>query len=171
MNRPLMFLSMAGLCLSAAVAQADAPQPRRSFFSLFATRAPLDRIASLDKRDVAPLPPGRLASAERALDGESAPMPSAGEGQTIPLYHCVKYEDLHNIHPCAITKIVLVADPCHDPRSCCPPKKVAVQICVPPCGCLEIEHSRRGMKVEYDYGKYEVEIKSRRGVVVVNYDD
>ena len=104
-------------------------------------------------------------------------IPPAPEGseptavQPIELYPRVKYEDHHNIHPCAVSKIVAVQDPCYDPCSCCAPKYVYVKICVPPCGCEKIKVSRHGRKVKYDYGKYEVEIKSKRGVVYVDYDD
>ena len=112
---------------------------------------------------------------------ELPPMPE-GNGEAMPakppvkLYHHVKYEDLHNIHPCAVKMIVQVMDPCpppRDPCSCCKPapRYVYVQICVPPCGCKKIETSRHGSKVEYDYGKYEIEITSKRGVVYVDYDD
>jgi len=111
------------------------------------------------------------------------PIPEGGEGtgsnvdgelpaiEPISLYHCVKYEDLDNIHPCAVRTVVAVQDPCYDPRSCCAPACVYVEICVPPCKCRRVKVSRRGSKVEYDYGEYEVEIKSKRGVVYVDYDD
>jgi hypothetical protein len=84
----------------------------------------------------------------------------------IELFACVKVEDRDNIHPCAVPMIVAIADPCNP--CCCR----YVQICVPPCGCPpKIETSRHGTKVEYDYGEYEVEIKSKKDYVVVNYDD
>jgi len=98
---------------------------------------------------------------------EAAPM----EEGTIQLFPCVRYEDLHNIHPCAVKKVVAVTDPCHDRKSCCPPKQVYVEICVPPCGCVKVRKSCRGHKVKYDYGKYTVEITSKRGKVHVDYDD
>lgn len=87
------------------------------------------------------------------------------------LFPCVEYDDLDNVHPCAIKKIVQVIDPCYDRDSCCPPTYVSVMICVPPCGCEKVKISRGGRKVKYDYGKYEVEIKSKNGVVKVDYDD
>ena len=91
------------------------------------------------------------------------------------LYPCVKYEDLHNVHPCAVPKIVAVRDTrkrCCDPCSCCcKPGCVYVKICVPPCGCPKISANRDHTKVEYDYGDYEIEIKSKNGVVYVDYDD
>jgi hypothetical protein len=45
-----------------------------------------------------------------------------------------------------------------------------VEICVPPCGTPKITSKHDGAKVRYDYGKYAVNITSRHGVVVVNYD-
>jgi hypothetical protein len=87
----------------------------------------------------------------------------------IQLFACVKVEDEDNIHPCAVPMIVAVADPCNE-CSC-----RYVMICVPPADCCndgpEIETSRSGRKVEYDYGEYEIEIKSKDDYVVINYDD
>lgn len=111
-----------------------------------------------------------------ATEMESAPAPMSVHEQAaapMALYHCVRYDDRDNIHPCAVPMIVSVPDPCacSNPCSCCTPSCVQVQICVPPCGCPEIKRSRHGNKVKYDYGKYEVEIKSKDGVVYVDYDD
>lgn len=92
------------------------------------------------------------------------------ESTPVELYHCVKYEDERNIHPCAVPMIVAVPDPCPDPCSCTR-RCVYVKICVPPCECAQIKCRRAGTKVIYDFGKYEVEITSRKGVVRVDYDD
>jgi hypothetical protein len=102
---------------------------------------------------------------------EPGPLPVAG-GE-VPLYHCVKYKDLDNIHPCAVPKIVMIKDPCacSDPCSCCQPKCVAVRICVPPCGCETVKCSRDGDKVKYDYGDYAVELRVKKGYIEVDYDD
>lgn len=105
-----------------------------------------------------------------------APMAEHGPvvtGEAIPLFACVKIEDPDHIHPCAVPKIVMVPDPCacHHPCNCCAPKCVAIQICVPPCGCVEHTCKRDGYKQKYDYGKYEVEISVRDGYVKVDYDD
>lgn len=100
---------------------------------------------------------------------DSAPAMKVGPGVPtsgpIELFACVKVEDRDNIHPCAVPMIVAVADPCNP--CCCR----YVQICVPPCDCPKVETSHHGTKVEYDYGEYEVEIKSKKDYVVVNYDD
>ncbi len=108
-----------------------------------------------------------------------APIPdphfsSHGEFQTVELYHRVKYEDLRNVHPCAVKKIVAVKDPCARPSVCgsCAPPCVYVMICVPPCDKFRFDVKRKDhSKVEYDYGDYEIEITSKNGIVYVDYDD
>ncbi len=107
--------------------------------------------------------------------GEPVPVPvPEGEVGTVELYHCVKVKDPDHMHPCAVPKIVMVKDPCacDDPCSCCTPKCVAVQICIPPCFCEEeVKCKKDGEKVTYDYGKYRVQITSRKGVVTIDYDN
>jgi hypothetical protein len=102
--------------------------------------------------------------------------PAPVAGNTVELYQCVRIKDECNIAPCAVPQIVTVKDPCAvcDPcNPCAAPKCVAVQICVPPCcPCPPKVTCRRGGEyVKYDYGKYRIEITSRRGVVTVDYDD
>ncbi|MAG93050.1 MAG: hypothetical protein CMJ48_04805 [Planctomycetaceae bacterium] len=91
----------------------------------------------------------------------------------VELFQCVEYDDLDNIHPCAVPRIVQMPDPCAccDPCSCCKPKCVNVRICVPPCGCPKVRVTRKGNKVKYDYGKYEVELTVKKGYIEVDYDD
>lgn len=105
-------------------------------------------------------------------EGKVPPAPAAKGAR---LFQCVKIEDRDNIHPCAVVKIVSIVDPCWKPDPCaCKCQKapcVLVKICVPPCGCPKVKVSRKGRKVEYDYGDYEVEITSKNGVIKVNYDD
>jgi len=103
----------------------------------------------------------------------TAPVPA--QGVAIPLYHCVKYKDQRKIAPCAVPMIVMVKDPCAkcDPcNPCAAPQCVAVQICVPPCSTCppKVCCKRGGEYVSYDFGKYRVEIRSRNGVVKVDYD-
>lgn len=106
-----------------------------------------------------------------------APAPDAGKlsHQTVQLYDRVEIEDLDNVHPCAVKKIVAVKDPCERPAAICgdcAPPCVYVMICVPPCDEFEYKVKRKdGSKVKYDYGKYEVEITSKDGVVSIDYDD
>jgi len=106
------------------------------------------------------------------------PTPDAVGAGVVPLYICVKYKDLDNIAPCAVPKIVQVLDPCQpvcDPcKPCCKPapRCVNVQICVPQTCCPPKVVCRRGGKyVKYDYGKYAVEIRVKRGYIEVDYDD
>jgi hypothetical protein len=138
-----------------------------SFFGSFKkidANSPYGRFVSLQGEAIPPAP---------AVEGSKAP---AAKGHpTAELFHCVRYEDLCNVHPCAVTKIVSIKDPCWKPDPCSCKCQVApcvlVKICVPPCGCPKVRVTRNGSKVKYDYGKYEVEISSRRGVVKVDYDD
>lgn len=89
-----------------------------------------------------------------------------------PLFECVKYVDKHEMHPCAVPKIIRVNNPClgkHDCNSCCEPPCVYIQICVPPCGCEEVKCKKQGDKVRYDYGKYAVDVRVKKGFIVVDY--
>lgn len=94
-----------------------------------------------------------------------------GTETAVELYPCVKYEDCDNAHPCGVTRIVKIVDPCWDRCDCCEPPCVYVAICVPPCGCPKVDVDDHGRKITYDYGKYEIEIKSKKGVIRVDYDD
>jgi hypothetical protein len=103
----------------------------------------------------------------------AAPVPT--QSVAIPLYHCVKYKDQRKIAPCAVPMIVMVKDPCAKCdrcNPCAPAACVAVQICVPPCSTCppKVCCKRGGEYVSYDFGKYRVEIRSRNGVVKVDYD-
>lgn len=104
--------------------------------------------------------------------GTAAPVPAA---PPVRLFQCVEVEDPDHIAPCAVPKLVKIVDPCWkpDPCSCCPqcPPCVYVKICVPRCGCPKVRVSREGRRVKYDYGKYSVEVTSRKGRVRVDYDD
>ena len=83
----------------------------------------------------------------------------------IPLYRNVRVIQRRNIHPCAVRKVVSVPDPCNP--CCC----VYIEICVPPCACECVTVNRRGDKVRFDYGRYAVDVTSRRGRLLVDYDD
>jgi hypothetical protein len=103
------------------------------------------------------------------------PVPVQG-APVVTLYTNVRYKSERKIAPCAVPQIVMVKDPCAkcDPcNPCAAPQCVAVQICVPPCTpCPPKVVCRRGGEyVCYDYGKYRVEIRSKKnGCVVVDYD-
>ena len=127
-----------------------------------------------------------------AVSYQAPPAPGGGAPPSVPapsvgapkLFHCVKVKDRDNIHPCAVPKMVKIVDPCWKPckrkcgcnsccKPCCPPPApcVYVKICVPPCGCERVKCSKKGRKVVFDYGKYQVEVESKDGYVEVDYDD
>jgi hypothetical protein len=114
-----------------------------------------------------------LANLTGAAQMPPAPIPDTvivTDSAPATLFECVRYKDLRNIHPCAVEKIVAVPDPCKDACSC-GTRCVFVKVCVPPCDCYETKCKRNGNKIVMDFGKYEVEITSARGQVVVDYDD
>jgi hypothetical protein len=117
-------------------------------------------------------PPGGLQPIPDPYSGSA--VPPADSFQTVELYPHVRYKDLHNIHPRAVKKIVAVKDPRFNDKICgrCAPPCVYIMICVPPSGHFKFEVKRKDYsKVEYDYGDYEVEISSKKGIVTVDYDD
>ena len=93
-------------------------------------------------------------------------------GPAPALFRKVKYIDRRHIAPGAVPIYVAVRDPCERRDRCSygPTKCVLVEICVPPCGAPKITCRHDGTKVRYDYGRYAVNITSKHGVVVVNYD-
>lgn len=118
----------------------------------------------------APVPNGVAPAATAGAE----PVPAAS--CSAPLFNCVRVKDQCNIAPCAVPMVVMVKDPCWrcDPcNPCATAPCVAVQVCVPPCSECPPRICCRGdgEYVSYDYGKYRVEITSRRGVVTVDYDD
>lgn len=84
----------------------------------------------------------------------------------------IRIEDPDHIAPCAVPTQITVCDP----YTC---KEITLTVCMPPqikecCGQVKVvkaEISRRGRKVKYDYGKYEVEIHFSRRGIVIDYDD
>ncbi|MEQ9406724.1 MAG: hypothetical protein RIK87_03320 [Fuerstiella sp.] len=122
--------------------------------------------------DLTPVPaaPGTVLPApihDVAADG-----PVYVDQAPIPLYTNVKYVDLKEMHPCAVPKIIRVNDPCacKDPCNCCGPQCVYIQICVPPCDCNEVVKCRKdGDRLRYDYGKYAVDVRVKKGFIVVDY--
>lgn len=114
------------------------------------------------------------------------PLPPIGPGmpgEGFPLYPKVEYDDIDEIHPLAQPMVVQVLDPCSDKarggplrrlirrhHDDCDPQFVYVEICAPP-GCPKVRVSRGGTKVTYHYGDYKIEIKSKNGIVYVEYDD
>jgi len=127
-----------------------------------------------------PIPEPQPAGSRPAASTPAASAPVAGsqpvlaQGNVITLYPNVRYKDECKMAPCAVPQIVFVKDPClSGPRNrCCEPQCVAVQICVPPCSTCppKVVCRRGGEYVRYDFGKYAVEIRSRRGCITVDYD-
>ena len=87
----------------------------------------------------------------------------------IALYPNVKYKDRRKAHPCAVTKVIQVNDPCGRPNAC-GPECVFIEICVPPDCCNErIRCRRHGNRLRFDYGKYKVDVRVKKGYIVVDY--
>jgi hypothetical protein len=88
----------------------------------------------------------------------------------ISIYQRVRYVQSRNIHPCAKPMVVAVQNPDRRDACCCP--CVYVEICVPPCDPTCITCNCSGNRVRYEFGDcYAVNLVSRNGVVIVNYDD
>ncbi len=102
----------------------------------------------------------------------AAPAPEAApvEGHPITLFCNVKYKDLDEMAPCASPKIIAVKDPCACYDGCCAPPCVYIKICVP-CGCEVVTCSKNGDRIRYDYGKYAVDIRVKKGYIEVDYQD
>lgn len=100
---------------------------------------------------------------------ELAPMPMP---RGCDLYDCVRYKNLGKIAPCAEPMIISIKDPCapKKPNCCEPIRCVNVKICVPPCDCPKVKITRHGSKIRYDFGKYAVDVISRNGEILVDYD-
>lgn len=176
----MCFASVALMCTTAAFAGGP----------LFAQVGPkLGNGAYLGESSPSPIPPGvggqpmpmpapGYAAPSYAQSPAPVPMPApapmgmqpVAAAPSVDLYPCVKYRDVRKISACSVPKVVLVKDPCSCADPCCPPKCVAVQICVPACACENICCSRDGNKVTYNYGKCKVEITTTRRGVTVDYD-
>jgi hypothetical protein len=184
------FVALAGVLIAApALVAADwqsgssrnreNPQPRTILLT--------SGTALMSEADPFPAPPPAPAIEGTVPPGPTplsmSPVPSAGPAAAggppiamapgLALYPRVKYHDRRHIAPCAVPMVVAVRDPCAKRDPCCacgPPSCVLVEICVPPCGCPKVCTKHDGAKVRYDYGRYAVNITSRHGVIVVDYD-
>ena len=128
-------------------------------------REPL-RVPTGDELALAAEPTLLLPVAEE----QGTPVPYSGylveqPVQVIHIYQNVRVRDLKNVHPCAVKKIVSIPDPCD---KCC---RVNIEICVPPCQNETVRCYRDGDRLRFCYGKYSVDVTSRRRDVVVNYND
>jgi len=84
------------------------------------------------------------------------------------LFTNVKYTDLHEKAPGAVPKIITVKNPFRK-LGCCEPETVCIEICVPPCGCEKVKCRLFGNRIRYDYGKYAVDVRVKRGHIQVDY--
>ncbi len=88
----------------------------------------------------------------------------------VPLATSVRIEDEGNIAPNAVPVVVAVRDPnicaheCHE-------RLMYVQVFVPPCPLRGLTISPCRTRVSMDFGQYQVDIKSKEGVIVVDYDN
>jgi hypothetical protein len=88
----------------------------------------------------------------------------------VPLETCVRVEDECNIAPNAVPVVIAVRDPhmcVHETQE----RLVYVQICVPPCPLRDLRVSPCRTRISLDYGRYEVDIKSANGMIVIDYDN
>jgi len=161
--KKLMSLMIAGAVLAVA-GSASAGE-----FRLFRVAGP--RVHDPSQAPPSAVPPAPIS--EGAVFSHSHA--TVVEAMPIQLFNCVRYVDCREMHPCAVKKIVLVKDPCPskccNPCNCCAPKCVAIEICVPPCGCERVKCRRNGTRITYDYGKYSVDIRVKKGYIVVDYQD
>ena len=91
----------------------------------------------------------------------------------VHLETCVKIKDIDEIAPGAIPVIVAVRDP-HLAKfgsSRCVEQLVYVEVLVPPCPLQRLKVSPCKTKIRLDYGRYEVDITSRNGVIEIDYDN
>ena len=121
--------------------------------------------------DLTPVPAAPGSPFHEPMGGYVVDGPVYVDSAPVPLFTNVKYVDKREIHPCAVTKIIQVNDPCacKDKCNCCGPKCVFIEICVPPCGCEDVICRRDGDRVRYDYGKYAVDVRVKKGNIVVDY--
>lgn len=158
MKRQLLWAITGLICITAAGSDAA----ERSLFRL-ASRQYAQDPAAVYATPLAPMPDGYVGG----------PVIGGIPVEGVLLYHNVKYTDMHEIAPCAVPKIISVPDPCacSHPCSCCGPNCVYVKICVPPWACEDVKVRRHGKRIRYDYGKYAVDVRVKRGFIEVDYQD
>ena len=84
----------------------------------------------------------------------------------VPLYTNVLVKDRCNIAPNAVPIVVCARDP-----NCTRGSRVFVQIFVPPCPPRKVRCYNGGRNIDYVYPGYEVNVRSRAGKIIVDYDD
>ena len=177
--RKFTYVLMAGLSLAATFAQAETLRTRSRLISRTEIK---NEDPAADVLRVTQSYGGNLAYEAQPTPAAGLPpmpapivigAPAAPENFVVPVqtlsvapavYHNVKVRQARKAHPCAVPMQVVVADPCNP---CC---QVCVEVCVPPCAVADIRCKRSGTAVVYDFGKYEVEIKQRGDLLIVDYD-
>ncbi len=186
--RKTLLVLLAGLSMAATVTQAETLRTRARLISrteventdpsaavMRVTQAYGTRVAGGSVYEPQPtpadLPP---MPAPTHIDAPVITMPqSAPENVVVhaaplavapAMYHNVKVRQARKAHPCAVPMLVAVQDPCNP---CC---QVCVEVCVPPCAVADIRCTRRGNGVVYDFGRYEVEIRQRGELLIVDYN-
>lgn len=123
-------------------------------------------------QDLFPIPDVQISGApiheSTVVEGNFVEAPLA-----VPLYTNVKYKDRDEMSPCAQPKIIAVKNPCACRHAChCgAPECVYIEICVPTCGCELVSCRRNGDRIRYDYGKYAVDVRIKKGYIEVDYQD
>lgn len=90
---------------------------------------------------------------------------------SVPLETCVRVRDERRIAPCAVPVTVAIRNPHLGRFGSCQEQLVYVQVFVPPCPVQRLKVSPCRTKIRMDYGKYAVNIVSRKGMVVIDYDN
>ena len=86
----------------------------------------------------------------------------------VAAYPHVRIKDADDMAPEVVPVFVAVRDPnCRKG----PAGLVFVKVCVPTCPLCKLRVKRDGARVELDYGKYEIDIRSHKGVVTIEYED
>lgn len=149
---------LAGLCLAltiGAVATADGLLP----------------IPAAPGSEFAPGPPPPAPHYDPGFsDGVMLPGPVVHYDEApATLFTNVRYTSTRKAHPCAVERIIRINDPCGSKHSCCE-ECVYIKICVPPCSGEDVVRCRRnGDRLRFYYGKYRVDVRVRKGYVVVDY--
>lgn len=88
----------------------------------------------------------------------------------VPLATCVEVRQACRIAPNAVPIIVAVRDPHLGRFRTCVEQLAYVEVCVPQCPVRKVKVSPCRTRVRLDYGRYAVNILSRNGRIIVDYD-